>query len=368
MPMLYSLGQHGALQEVQYSLRPDEYLFAYLDDIYVVCSPERVSAIYKLLGQALEENARIQMHMGKTQVWNRGGHMPPGCDAMQVAAQRVDLNARVWRANTGFGFLRSPSGMSTLSRRSSGPPRVHERLLSAQDLQSAWLLLLFCANARATYSLRGIPPSEVADSAEAHNEVTWQCFIRLLSLPLDTLGGCGLLNVTRSRVPAHWASWADSLHTICCRHPALADMVVRSRNLPASVILTQQPLVARNSAIMGKVPWVGWLFSQLNPKHWQFVSLAFWPFLKKVGSGMHHRSWSSSSWTLRCCLGSLRTSARCSAPKVALWRHSLSVLFSGSIPTSCTRQRLPRSGAQIRRNQLGKCFHKCQFSRVRSIR
>ena len=71
-------------------MRPDEYLFAHLGDIYVVCHPERVSAIYKLLGQALEENARIQMHLGKTQVWNRGGHMPPGCDSMQVGVQRVD--------------------------------------------------------------------------------------------------------------------------------------------------------------------------------------------------------------------------------------------------------------------------------------
>ena len=48
--MLYSLGQHGALQEVQDSLMLDEYLFAYLDDIYVVYPPERVSAIYKFFG------------------------------------------------------------------------------------------------------------------------------------------------------------------------------------------------------------------------------------------------------------------------------------------------------------------------------
>ena len=87
MPMLYSLGQHGALQEVQDSLRPDECLFACLDDICVVCLPERVSAIYKLLGQALAENARIQMHLGKTQVWNRGGHILPGCDYVEATWQ-----------------------------------------------------------------------------------------------------------------------------------------------------------------------------------------------------------------------------------------------------------------------------------------
>ena len=31
------MGQHGALQEVQDSLRPDENLFAYFNDIHVVC-------------------------------------------------------------------------------------------------------------------------------------------------------------------------------------------------------------------------------------------------------------------------------------------------------------------------------------------
>ena len=169
MPMLCSLGQHGALQEVQDSLMPDEYLFAYLDDIYVVCLPERVSAIYKLLGQALEENARIQMHLGKTQVWNRGGHMPPGCDSMQVAAQRVDPHARVWRGEgpsheQGIRVLGIPIGhvdfvQAQLRSKTEMHRVLHERLLSVQDLQSAWLLLLFCANARATYSLRGIPPS-----------------------------------------------------------------------------------------------------------------------------------------------------------------------------------------------------------------
>ena len=71
MPMLYSLGQHEALLSVQDSLLPDEKLFAYLDDLYVVC-PERVVPIFKLFACALEEHARIQVHLGKIQVWNRG--------------------------------------------------------------------------------------------------------------------------------------------------------------------------------------------------------------------------------------------------------------------------------------------------------
>ena len=33
MPMLYSLGQHQALHAVQSKFRPDERLFAFVDDI-----------------------------------------------------------------------------------------------------------------------------------------------------------------------------------------------------------------------------------------------------------------------------------------------------------------------------------------------
>ena len=47
MPMFHSFGQHPALCAVQSKLRVEERLFAFLNDIYVVCSPERVSEIYK---------------------------------------------------------------------------------------------------------------------------------------------------------------------------------------------------------------------------------------------------------------------------------------------------------------------------------
>ena len=79
MPMLFALGQHQALRSLQHFLRSDERFFAYLDDIYVVCAPERVGVIHARLKVDLWEFARIQVHMGKTQVWNRGGHYPPGC-------------------------------------------------------------------------------------------------------------------------------------------------------------------------------------------------------------------------------------------------------------------------------------------------
>ena len=42
MPMLFSLGQHRALEAIAEQLQENEKLFAFLDDIYVVCDPDRV--------------------------------------------------------------------------------------------------------------------------------------------------------------------------------------------------------------------------------------------------------------------------------------------------------------------------------------
>ena len=49
MPALFSLGQHQALQAAHAQLQAGETLYAFLDDIYVTVSPERVRPVYDLL-------------------------------------------------------------------------------------------------------------------------------------------------------------------------------------------------------------------------------------------------------------------------------------------------------------------------------
>ena len=87
MPLLFCVGQHAALQEVQARLRPNERLFAYLDDVYVVSKPDRVGAIYTALQEALWTHARIRVHGDKTHVWNLAGQKPDVCEAMQRIAE-----------------------------------------------------------------------------------------------------------------------------------------------------------------------------------------------------------------------------------------------------------------------------------------
>ena len=93
MLALFALGLHQALLAVQANLLPSERLLAFLDDIYVVCSPERVSDVYASLQHELWRHSRIEVHQGKTQLWNRDGVMPSGCEAMTIAARAQDENA-----------------------------------------------------------------------------------------------------------------------------------------------------------------------------------------------------------------------------------------------------------------------------------
>ena len=117
---------------------------------------------------------------------------------------------------------------------------LHEqarRTGSGGVLQSAWLFLFFCANSRATCSLRSIPPLEAAQFAAADDDATWSCLTALLGLPFATQrqglaslpfasGGCGLRSAMRSRVPAGWASLADSLRMIQRLHLVVADIMI----------------------------------------------------------------------------------------------------------------------------------------------
>ena len=95
MPALFSLGAHPALLALQAQLQEDERLFAFLDDIYVVCSPDRVNAIFGLLQNALFIHSAIRVHHGKTQVWNRGGVVPTGIEVMEAVARITDPEAIV---------------------------------------------------------------------------------------------------------------------------------------------------------------------------------------------------------------------------------------------------------------------------------
>ena len=77
MPLLFALGQHAALHAVQSRLKATESLFAFLDDVYVATTPDRVGEVYTALATKLYPHSRIRINGGKTQVWNAACLRPP---------------------------------------------------------------------------------------------------------------------------------------------------------------------------------------------------------------------------------------------------------------------------------------------------
>ena len=117
-----------------------------------------------------------------------------------------------------------------------------DRISLVDDLQSAWLLLVFCAAARANFFLRSVTPGETSAFATRHDEQTWSCFCNLLelspasvpessrmaaTLPLR-FGGLGLSSAGRLRHAAHWASWADCIGMMHQRHPTVARTIIEA--------------------------------------------------------------------------------------------------------------------------------------------
>ena len=71
MPLLFCLSLHKELVAAKARLREGEFLFAFLDDVYATCAPEKVLAVHRILQQEIQTHCGISIHHGKTQIWNR---------------------------------------------------------------------------------------------------------------------------------------------------------------------------------------------------------------------------------------------------------------------------------------------------------
>ena len=125
MPALFSLGQHTALEAVQSQLFEGETFCVFLDDLYAIRRPDRAVLFFNLIQRELWTYSRIEVHLGKTQIWNRGGFEPFGCQLLTAAPRRVDPTAVVWRGDPTL--LADLRGMNVL-----GTPLGHSEYVDAQ--------------------------------------------------------------------------------------------------------------------------------------------------------------------------------------------------------------------------------------------
>ena len=149
--MLFSLGQHAALEAIKRRLRDDEKLFAFLDDLTVVCHPDRVRDVMNIIYQELQAHAHISIHHGKTQVWNRGGVEPEGVEKLTRRARLVKPDAVVWKGDhtfhpqqQGIRVLGAPLGsaeyvQSHLEQKSVEQETLFHRIPQDKDTQASWL-------------------------------------------------------------------------------------------------------------------------------------------------------------------------------------------------------------------------------------
>jgi len=99
-----------------------------------------------------------------------------------------------------------------------------QRLPDLEDLQAAWLLLLFCASPHCHHSLRMPPPPNItAALSTEHDAAVAACltdFLDTAPMPATSLaiarlplnqGGLGLVSATILAPSAYWASWADAI-------------------------------------------------------------------------------------------------------------------------------------------------------------
>ncbi len=103
MPALYALAQHDALVEASGELLPDEKIFSFLDDLYLVTCKARAYEAFLELSSRVEAHAGVQSHLGKLSAWSKaGGAAPVDLNEHCPGAWRADMaGRREWRRDPG---------------------------------------------------------------------------------------------------------------------------------------------------------------------------------------------------------------------------------------------------------------------------
>ena len=138
-------------------------------------------------------------------------------------------------------ILGTPLGLpdfvrSQLSALSETHDELLEKVLTIEDLQCVWLLLLYCCGARANYTLRVVHPELTAGFAAHHDASLRRCLSHLLgvapasiywdlaSLPLCLRLSAPQCNVARKT--RFLGKLADCLEMIHQRHPTVCARIV----------------------------------------------------------------------------------------------------------------------------------------------
>ena len=247
-------------------------------------------------------HARIHLHHGKTQVWNRGGTEPSGMEVLTQAAQAVKPGAVVWRGDPLlFPVQQGYEAFVEQFKKSTEQQILFQRIPWVNDPQAVYLLLLLCGATRANSWLRTLRPEDT--------ESTPSGMMRTCGLASDRFSARRSRPLQRTHCPlclsqqeagtqrgtsaprAHWC-WADSLRMVRQRHQAIAERMVVGLEVDDPVACFRS---VRKQAVLD---------AGLEIPHWQ--ELADSPLPRSPvnprpdGNSGPPRSWNRSSCVRRC--------------------------------------------------------------------
>lgn len=237
MPALFSLGLDSALRAIAAELINGEHLFAFLDDLYIITTRDRLVDVFSSCKRHLHDLSGIDVHTGKPCAWSPSGGSAPD-----------NWSPSMWR-DSGVSVLGCPIGsapfvQAQLPRVFERQQKLHVSISKLASVQHAWVLLQFCAASMSNYVLRTVPPSlsssyrcarDAAVVALSNSIQGWtdgECSLdprgsTFLTLLPVRFGGLGLRCSGILAVSSFWSSWADCVPTMQNRSPEVSNLILR---------------------------------------------------------------------------------------------------------------------------------------------
>ena len=185
MPAFFCLAMRRALQEIQGILPSDAYVFAYLDDVYVICSRADVHGCYEAVRDILRLRCHNDVNVGKLAVWGVGrADAPPRVEEMGENVWKGSLSAE----RQGIKVVGTPVGSEEFVQENcreilDNGAQLLSMITKLASLQASWLVLYFCAVPKVNHLLRTLAPAQSLHVASAHDQKLSDVFGQLFGVP-----------------------------------------------------------------------------------------------------------------------------------------------------------------------------------------
>ena len=235
--------QTSILEDLQ-SYNKEVTILAYLDDVYLLGSPDRVFHVFERLRSAFS-NINLMIEEKKCEIY---------CSSSPLL-NTISESTSIPATSQGCRILGTPIGSSSYiiescSDVAQSGSNLCGKLLQLQDPQCGMLLLRHCHVTRMNFLSQTVPPRLLESAAAFHDTLTRSTFTNLLgrgnlrdrqwlqaTLPIRH-GGFGLTALTSTAQFAFLSSWVSTLHTTAKRIPdaeRLLDEVQNSHHSNSSI-------------------------------------------------------------------------------------------------------------------------------------